>query len=327
MNSRSNLAMVLAVTALLVAPAAGTYAGDKPLADSFFFDGRGGYQFSTGNSTYSGTLYTGDRYPVVFTIDLPEDATIRYQRYYVYWAWSRRDQQSVYPTFSVSDSPKTGSTLEPAARYTDNKGFSSPSDFYSGVDTFPGTPLGPGKNTVTLVVTNTGEGNSTFVIQGIGALAVYESASSPGGLILVKEGCDMLYNSFGITQQMATSRIDFSREIDTGRMKAATLDLVAPSGGYSRSDIIRKNALYVNSRGETAIPPFFAQILAIVFPDARGGEWTDVFDATSQRQIGIETRDVTRYIGRTGNFAAVQDRGDYLLLTNAILKVEYRERT
>lgn len=325
MNSRCNLMMVLAVTAVLIVPAAGTYAGDKPLADAYTFEGRGGDVFSTGNSTYSGTLFVQDRYPVTFTIELPEDAAVRYQRYYVYWAWSRKDQQSVYPTFSVSESPGADIPLDPSSRYTDNKGFSSPSDFYSGVDTFQGIPLGPGKNTVTLVVTNTGEGNSTFVIQGIGALAVYESPSSPEGLIIIKEGCDMLYNSFGITQQMATSRIDFNQEIDTGRMASATLDLVAPSGGYSRSDVIRKNALYVNRRGETAIPPLFAEILNIVFPDARGGEWTDVFDATSQRQIGIETRDVTRFIGRTGNSVAVQDRGDYLLLTNAILKVEYRE--
>lgn len=328
MNSRHNLVIALAGLALLVVPAAATYAGDRPLADAYTFEGRGGYTFTTGNSTYSGTLHAGDPYPVTFTIDLPADAIVRYQRYYVYWAWSRKDQQTVYPSLSVTGSPGTGGTLTPVTRYTDNKGFSSPSDFYSGMDTFSGgASLVPGRNIPTLVVTNTGEGNSTFVIQGVGAFVVYESPTSPEERIVAKEGCDMLYNSFGITPQMATSRIDFSQEIDTGRMASATLEIVAPSGGYSRSDIIRKNALYVNRREETAIPPFFSEILALVFPDAQGGEWTDVFDSDSQRQIGIETRDVTRYIGRAGNFAAVQDRGDYLLLTNAILKVEYRGRT
>lgn len=327
MISRRNLVMVLVGLTLIALPAAATYAGDKPLADAFTFEGKGGYEFSTGNSTYSGTLHTGDHYPVTFTLDLPADAVVRYQRYYVYWAWSRRDQQSVYPALSLRGGPAPGSTIEPVTRYTDNKGFSSPSDFYSGMDTFSGGTLSPGENSATLVVTNTGEGNSTFVIQGVGVLVVYESPSSPGGFIVVKEGCDMLYNSFGITPEMATSRVDFKQETDTGRVKSATLGLIAPSGGYSRSDILRKNALYVNRREERGIPPFFSEILAIVFPDAQGREWTDVFDSDSQRQIGIETRDITRYIARTGNFASVQDRGDYLLLTNAILKVEYRERS
>lgn len=323
MISPVRILMILTCAALLTVPAGATYAGDRPLADTFTYEGAGGYIFSTGNSTYSGTLHTGDRYPVSFTVDLPEDATVKYQRYYVYWAWSRKDQQSVHPTMTVTGSSGTTSPAEPATRYIDNKGFSSPSDFYSGVDTFSGGNLSSGTNTVTFEIENTGDGNSTFVIQGIGVMAVYESPSSPKGLIIVKEGCDMLYNSFGITPQMATSRVDFDHEIDTDRLKEAGLELVAPSGGYSRSDIIRKNALYVNSQEKTDLPTFFTVIIDLIFPNARGKEWTDVFDSDQQQQVGIDKRDITPYIARRSNFAAVQDRGDYLLLTNAILQVEY----
>jgi len=315
--------MMLTCAALIALPAAATYAADRPLTEVFSYEGHSGYHFSTGNSTYSGTLYAGGRYPVAFTVDLPDDAIVKYQRYYVYWAWSRRDQQTVYPTIAVTREPVPTSPLEPVSRYVDNKGFSSPSDFYSGMDTFSGGTLSPGKNEITLEVENAGEGNSTFVIQGIGVIAVYESPTSPKGFVLVEEGCDMLYNSFGITPQMATSRVDFSHEVDTDRLKKASLELIAPSGGYSRSDIIRKNALYVNSQEKPDLPSFFTVILDLVFPNARGKEWTDVFLSDQQQQIGIDTRDVTPYITKRSNFIAVQDRGDYLLLTNAILHVEY----
>jgi hypothetical protein len=127
----------------------------------------------------------------------------------------------------------------------DNKGFASPSDFFSGMDTFPGGHT-PGKTKVICTVENTGDQNSTFVIQGIGLLAVYECSRSHPGITIVKEGCDMLYNSYGITPEMATSRVDFDPEIDTGRVEQAVLRLVAPSGGYTRSDIIQKNTACFN---------------------------------------------------------------------------------
>lgn len=324
MNSRARVAMALVCAALLAVPVLATYAGDKPLADAFTCEGKCGYVFSTGNSTYSGTIYPGDRYAVSFAPGISEDAVVKYQRYYVYWAWSRRDQQTVYPEISVVPGPGTGTVPVRETRYTDNKGFSSPSDFYSGVDTFSGMALSPGTSEVTFEVENAGEGNSTFVIQGIGLLAVYESPSSPEGLVFVKEGCDMLYNSYGITPEMATISVDFKPEIAIGRMEIATLELIAPSGGYTRSDVIRKNALYFNHQQDSGLPAVFSVILGLVFPNANGKEWVDVFDSDAQQQIGIETRDVTAYIAPRSNTASVQDRGDYLLLTNAILQVKYR---
>ena len=313
--------MILAL--ILAAPVLATYAADKPLTTVYTAEENGGYVFSIGNSTYSGTLHPGDRYPVSFAIDIPEDATVRYQRYYLYWAWSRKDQQAVYPAITATGCPGSGSTAGPVVRYVDNKGFSSASDFYSGMDAFTCGNLSPGKNTVTFEIANTGDGNSTFVVQGAGVLAAYASPSSPPGQIEVREGCDMLYSSYGITPEMATSRMDFTRDIDMSRLKKATLELVAPSGGYTRSDIIQKNAVGINHEPSGKLPPFITSVLSLVFPETRGKEWVDVFDSDQQQQIGIETRDVTPYLAARSNFATVQDRGDYLLLTNAILKTDY----
>jgi len=308
---------------LLIVPVIATYAGDKPLSTVYKGQENGGYVFSVGNSTYSGTLHPGDRYPVSFAIDLPEDATLRYQRYYIYWAWSRKDQQAVYPTITATRCPVPGNSTGPVVRYVDNKGFSGASDFYSGMDAFTCGNLTPGKNTVTFEIANTGEGNSTFVVQGAGVLVVYASPSAPPGLIDVKEGCDMLYSSYGITPEMATNRMDFDQGIDLPRLSKATLELVAPSGGYTRSDIIQKNAVCINRGPSEKLPSFITSVLKLVFPEARGKEWVDVFDSDQQQQIGIETRDVTPYLAARSNFVTVQDRGDYLLLTNAVLKVDY----
>ncbi|MFA4859764.1 DUF3344 domain-containing protein [Methanoregula sp.] len=313
--------MVMAL--VLMAPVVATYAGDKPLTTVYAGEENGGCIFSVGNSTYSGTLHPGEHYPVSFEVDLPNDATVRYQRYYLYWAWSRKDQQAVHPAITATRCPGSDRSAAPFVRYVDNKGFSSASDFYSGMDAFTCGNLSPGKNTVTFEIENTGEGNSTFVVQGAGVLAVYESPSSPPGFIEVREGCDMLYSSYGITPEMATSRMDFRENIDISRLSKATLELVAPSGGYTRSDIIQKNTLSVNSKKSDTLPQFITTVLNLVFPEARGKEWVDVFDSDQQQQIGIETRDVTPYLVGKSNFAAVQDRGDYLLLTNAILKVDY----
>jgi hypothetical protein len=309
--------------AILILPAGATYAGDKPLTTAFSDKMHGGYVFSVGNSTYSGTIASGGRYAVAFTVDLPQDAVVRYQRYFIYWAWSRRDLEAVYPSIAVTCCTQQPGGTDAAARFVDSKGVSGPSDFFSGMDTFSGGNLFPGQNTVMFEVANTGEDNSTFVIQGAGLLTVYESPSAPERMIAVSEGCDMLYSSYGITPEMATSRVDFDREIDLGRMKGATLELVAPSGGYTRSDLIGKNAVYMNHEQNEELPTFFSVILNLVFPEARGKVWEDVFMSDSQQQIGIETLDVTPYMAEKANFVAVQDRGDYLLLTNAILQVEY----
>lgn len=324
MSSRNRAIAAVVCAILLVIPVSATYAGDKPLVTAFSGEINGDYRFTTGNSSYSGTLHSGDRYPVEFSVDLPQDAILRYQRYYLYWAWSRKDQQAIYPSIAASTSLIPGESVLPMARYIDNKGFTSSSDFYSGMDTFSGGNLSPGKNQVFFVATNTGEGNSTFVIQGAGLLVIYESPESPEGVIVVKEGCDMLYNSFGITPEMATSTTSFDTPIDVGRVRSATLELIAPSAGYSRSDIVMKNAVCFNSADQENVPGFFSVVLDLIFPQMRGKEWDDAFYSDQQMQIGEENLLVTPYLVPKNNYVSVQDRGDYLLFTNAIFRVNYQ---
>jgi len=42
-------------------------------------------------------------------------------------------------------------------------------------------------------------------------------------------------------------------------------------------------------------------------------------------QIAIDEREVTNYLKSKDNFASIQDSGDYMLVTNAILVLEFEE--
>ncbi|MDD3622050.1 MAG: DUF3344 domain-containing protein [Methanofollis sp.] len=323
--SSHRLAIGVALLAMLLfLPAASaTYAGDKPLETAYHDEFNGGHLFTLGNSTYSGALNPGDRYAVDFEVELPEDATIRYQRLYIYWAWSKLDQKAIYPSVSVTRTD-TGALLNSSGRSVDSKGFVSTNDFFSGMDTFNTTNLSPGKNAFTAVLENTADDNRTFVVQGIGLLVIYECPESPEVICWVKEGADLLYNSYGITPAMATSRIEFEGKIEKSDLSSAELLLIAPSGGYTRENIPEINRLFVNREGETSMPSFFESILSALFPGSNGREWVNIFDSDETRQVGIDRRDVLPYLRTENNFAAVRDEKDYLVLTNAVLWAEKR---
>lgn len=324
MSSRK-LALLLALTCLLslLAPVSATYAGDHPLTTAYHDELRGDTVFTTGNSTYSGSIKAGGRYAVSFDLDLPDNATVSYQRLYVYWSWSKLGQAAIYPQISVNRTD-TG-PLSRVGRYVDSKGFVSSNDFFSGTDIFETGGLKAGTNNFTVVLENAADDNRTFVVQGIGVLAVYEDQSLPEAIIWVKEGADLLYNNYGITPAMATSRIEFNGTIDRSDLASAELLLVAPSGGYTRENIPEINHLFFNREGESSMPSFFEAIISAVFPGSNGKEWVNVFDSDETRQVGIDKRDVLPYLRSENNFAAVQDNKDYLVLSNAVLQAVKKE--
>ncbi|QSZ67986.1 DUF3344 domain-containing protein [Methanofollis aquaemaris] len=322
-SHRSVLGVALLAVLLLVPAVSATYAGDRPLETAFHEEFSGGHLFTLGNSTYSGSLKPGDRYAVDFEIELPEGAAIRYQRLYVYWAWSKLDQKAIYPSVSITRTD-TGELLNRTGRSVDSKGFVSKNDFFSGMDIFEMAALSPGKNSFTVVLENTAEDNRTFVVQGLALLAVYESPESPEVVCWVKEGADLLYSSYGITPPMATSRIEFEGTVERSDLSSAELLLVAPSGGYTRENIPEINRLFLNREGESSMPSFFESILSALFPGSNGREWVNIFDSDETRQVGIDRRDVLPYLRSENNFAAVRDEKDYLVLTNAVLWAEKR---
>lgn len=308
--------VLLLIALLLAAPVAATYAGDRPLTPVYAGTLHGGYLYSQGNSTYSGTIEPGDTYAVGFDPLLPAGAEVAFGRLYLYWSWSKQGQAAVYPSIAVS---LDGVPLESSARSVDTKGFVSKNDFFSGVDAFdPGVS---GVEPFTLTATNTAAGNATFVIQGAALLLVYTDAGATEATIQVLEGADLLYAAYGITPEMATGIMAFDEPIDTAGVASAELFIAAPSGGYTSTEVPEKNALSFNRGGESSLPSFIQAILDIIFPTANGKTWIDVLDADEARQVGTDRRDVTVWLRPAGNVAELTDNGDYILLSNAVLEV------
>lgn len=304
---------------LLASRADATYGGDEPLATKYQETLHGNYAYSIGNSTYYGSIGQNGTYAVNISLAIPENSTIRYERLYVYWVWSTLGQKAIYPSLTVEEAGHPGEQLELADRYVDSKGFVSSYDFFSGMDAYVVPDIVPGGNNFTFTVTQTGQNGSSVSIHGLGLLVVYGCADDPERMVWVKEGADMLYSSYGITPEMATTSIDIEGSIPTDEVSDARLFLVAPSGGYNRYDIPNKNVLLVNYIPDSQIPAIMKTVFSILFPNFKGKTWVNFFDYNDTSQIGFDNRDIRPYLRAEDNRAEVRDQGDYFQLTNAII--------
>lgn len=304
-------------------PVTGSYAGDLPLQMVFSGSLHGGYLFSEGDGGYSGTLNPGQGYRASFSRELPDHTEIVFERLYVYWTWSRLDQVASYPSMEVRLGGPDGIMLERAARYADSKGFASANDYFSGMDSY--LLPSPGQNEGTLQINNTAEDGRSFIIQGTSILSVFEEPDAPESSLWVAEGGDLLFRSYGIPPELATTRVAFPGRVDLSRVTSARLFLVAPSAGYSREEIPDMNQMMLNTPGRGALPPMVEPVLKILFPRYQGKTWTDLFSADENRQIGTASRELKPYLRYSDNVVEVRDNGDYFQLCNAILHVQYQE--
>jgi hypothetical protein len=324
MSSRRITPFLLLLLLALPGTVVATYAGDHPLNATYSGDMTGNYTFTLGNSMYRGSVLPGEWYNVTYSIDLPPDAQVKYQRLFVYWAWSRIGQKAVYPGFRLSDSRQPGE-LPLAARYSDSKGFVSQYDFYSGLDAYDIPALQPGQNHFSVACEQAGQPNSSVIIFGIGVLAVYETSEGQTMQVWVKEGSDLMFSSYGVSPEMATSDMVFEGAIPKGKISSAELFLVAPSGGYSRDIEVDLNKLQVNRLEEEKTPPLIRTIFSLLFPNYKGKEWSDIFSLDNNTQIGFETKEIKPYLKTENNRVSLRDQGDYFQFTNAILTIIYTD--
>lgn len=323
MSSHDIPVLTLLFVLALAGTAGATYAADRPITTTFSGELTGDYLYSMGNSYYSSTLDPGATYNVTFDVRIPDDATVTFQRLYVYWGWSRINQQAIYPVISLRDSRMPSENLTLISRYSDSKGFASKYDFYSGMDSYQMIPLAPGKNQVTVTVHQDGPPNSSILCFGMAVLAVFQSPAGPRSMIWVKEGSDLMYSSYGVSPEMASSELMFDGALPRGKIESAELFLVAPSGGYSRDLEVDINSLMVNRLEEEKTPPLIRTIFSLLFPNYRGKEWSDIFNLENATQIGFETKEIKPYLKTENNRVTVRDQGDYFQLTNAILALQY----
>lgn len=322
MSSPSRWILLALACMGLITTAGATYAGDRPLTDAMYDEGHLQYLYTTGDSAYRGGFGSNETYSTSFSLEIPPDAEVRFQRLYVYWAWSNYNQKPFYPMFNLSDSRDPSSGLESAARNVDSKGVVGTYDFYSGTDAYLLPSLHPGKNNFTVTLVQSGPPGSSAAIFGMALLVVYEDATEPYRLIWVKEGCDILFSSFGVSPEMASSEMVFEGSLPSDEIGGAELFLVAPSGGYSRDRDFEINSLRVNRVDEEQTPLLMRTIFSMLFPNYQGKEWFDIFVLDSKTQMGFETREIKPYLRRENNKVVVRDQGDYLQLTNAILAIQ-----
>jgi len=306
---------------LLTMPASASYAGDKNLQTVIHDEHCGTLDFSFGDSRYSGELESDESYMVNFSVKPPEGASIKVAKAYVYWVWSKKGLEGIYPEYNVSLMHSgSGISLPEGERYTDTKGFVSRYDFFSGTDVYnmSGTVSEPGNYSISLA--NTARDDRTFCVQGIWLLLIYEGSDLPEIEYWINEGCDMLYAEYGIDPEMATSTTFFEGDIDPERVKDAYLITVSPSGGYS-SGTEARNKLFFNEKTQNI--PVIGDLIQILF--GSGKNWKNVYQTNETVQVALDERFVEDYLESKGNFASIQDNGDYLLATNAILVLEFKE--
>ncbi len=325
MTSPNGFIPVLAAVCILIcmAQASASYAGDRQLSLVYSGTIHGGCSFSLGDGGYSGTLLPGQSYAASLSRKVPRNATPRFERLHVYWTWSRIDQEASYPTMEVRLGGPSGPILPLAARYTDSKGFASKNDFFSGLDSYI-LPGAVGEN-LSVCITNTAMDGTTFAIQGTSLLSVYEETGGQEHALWIAEGADLLYRSYGIPPELATTRVEFPGRVDIPRVESARLFLVAPSAGFSREEIPEMNQLMMNTPGRGQLPPLVEPVLSVLFPHYKGRTWSDVFSADENEEIGIADRGVRPFLRYADNFIEVRDNGDYLMVCLAILSVTYRE--
>jgi hypothetical protein len=306
---------------LLTLPASASYAGDKPLQTVIHDTHHGALEFSLGDSRYSGELTNNKSYQVNFNIKPPAGSSVKVAKAYVYWVWSKKELEGIYPKFNASlIHSGTAVPLPEGHMYTDTKGFVSRYDYFSGANAFDlsGKILEPGNYSFSLV--NTAEDGSTFCVQGIGLLLVYEGSELPMMEYWVNEGCDMLYADYGITPEMATSTSYFVGSINPDNVSDARLITVSPSGGYSSGREAR-NKLYFNEKPNSI--PVLGDIIQLVF--GGGKNWDNAYQTNETVQIALDEKLVEDYLEPTDNYVSIQDSGDYLLATNAVLVLKLKE--
>jgi hypothetical protein len=313
--------VVLINLLLLIMPASASYAGDKNLQTAIHEKHCGALDFSIGDSRYSGELESNESYMVNFSVKPPEGASVKVAKAYVYWTWSKQGLEGIYPEFNSSlVHSGTSVPLLEEKRYTDTKGFVSRYDFFSGMDVYDLSEDIPEAGNYSISLVNAAGKGKTFCVQGIGLLLVYEGQELPAVEYWINDGCDMLYAEYGIDPEMATTTTFFEGNIDPENIENARLITVSPSGGYS-SGTEARNRLFFNEK--TRSIPVIGDIIQLLF--ASGKSWKNVYQANETVQIALDERSVGDYLESGGNFASIQDNGDYLMATNAILVLEFKE--
>jgi len=264
------------------------YKGNKPLQEYKNGTLKGGVLFDFGDSQYISDMNEGDTATVYFNLNtLPHTNfyKVKLARLYVYWTSKSND----LPSFGMKFNDNI---LTPEVKYTDRKGFGS-YDYPSGMYAYNVTNMvqGNGEYIATIVK----YGDNTMDLYGMGLLVVFEDErdlmESPNITYFINEGCDLLYSnaSYNTTPDDATTSALFKDSID--KNKTSFLYTVIPLADEGNNSLLFNN-----------------YSLPVTWNYSKEG----------QSKIATNNTNVTGYLNDQ-NVARIQDQGDYIIATNAIL--------
>jgi hypothetical protein len=275
------------------------YRGDKPFTTYKHENIKGDMIYTHGNSTYSGKLHSDDTYTVNHDISLPDGASVKFARLYNYWTWSYTGSTGKYPIMNLTFN---GNAISPEVQYDDRKGWGTMYDYPTGTWAYDVTSFVTGSGTYTTVVTDTDPDTaSSFAMNGLGLLVVYEDQNGQEIEYWINEGADMVNTqttSGGLTPDEATVESIFSGPVGLSNVSSARLWTVVQSGGNENNTLL--------------------------FNDM---DWTNVYDGSPYADLDIdEARNVKDHLTANDNTAwirAAPNPGDYLVPSNAFLVLNY----
>ena len=289
------LCSLLVAPALAQAPENNGYVADKPLEIYSHDTVQGDLSYTVGNSYYSGKIYPGDVYSVSHNVNLPEGATVKLARLYVYWTWSAEGVTGRYPELNLSFN---GEELEPEREYSDRKGWGI-YDYPTGTWAYDVSAYIPGSGAFNTDIENTGPGASYVCFDGVVLLLVY---TDPNGKYLeywVSEGADELNSQVdenGNPLYYATSNQTICEMLKPTLqlpVRSATLWTITQFGNWE------DNALLVNEEK---------------FPGICNGK--------PYPDLDIDVREITGSLKSGENSILFQAVGDYVTPSGAFLVLE-----
>lgn len=291
----AGLCCLLASPAQAQTPENNGYVADKPL-ELYSHDAiQGDLYYTVGNSYYSGKVYPGEVYSVSHNVNLPEGASVKFARLYVYWTWSAEGVEGRYPEMKLSFN---GEELEPEKEYSDRKGWGI-YNYPTGTWAYDVSAYVTGSGAFSTDIENTGLDASYVCFDGAGLLIVYADQNGKYIEYWVGEGADELNSQVdenGNPLYYATPNQTICELlIPTVQLPvlSATLWTITQSGNWEN------NTLLVNEE-----------------------KFTGVSDGKPYPDLDIDTREIKDYLNSGENSILFQAVGDYVVPSGTFLVVE-----
>lgn len=271
------------------------YVADKPLELYSHDTIQGDLYYTVGNSYYSGKVYPGEAYSVSHAVNLPEGASVKFARLYLYWTWSAEGVEGKYPEMKLSFN---GEELKPEKEYSDRKGWGI-YNYPTGTWAYDVSAYVSGSGTFRTDIENTGPDASYVCFDGTGLLVVY---TDPNGKYIeywVSEGADELNSQVdenGNPLYYATSNqtiCEMLRPTLQLPVRGATLWTITQSGNWEN------NTLLVNDK-----------------------EFPGVCDGKPYPDLDIDIREINDCLKSGENSILFQAVDDYVVPSGSFLVVE-----